>query len=140
MSYRLFEHTADVGLEVEAGSVNELFEEAARGFFSLAVEDASCIQTKREVNISLSSENFESLLVDWLSDLIFRLDAEKLLLKDFRVDIRKSDAISLEAKAWGETVDLEHHELRKDIKAVTYHDLKLEQTPKGWSARVLFDI
>ena len=71
------------------------------------------------------------------SQLLYLLDTEGLVFGRFQVDLRD---LHLEAKAWGEPFDPEFHEMKTEIKAVTYHQLEVIQKDQDWQARVIFDI
>ena len=85
----------------------------------------------------VSAKNKILVLFDWLKTLLYHFDAEHLLFSRFEVQVRPD---GLTGAAWGETLDRERHELGHEVKAVTYHGLKVEQTPNGWLAEVIVDI
>jgi SHS2 domain-containing protein len=81
------------------------------------------------------------LLFDFLQDLIFFKDAQRLLLRMREVQIaERNKSYSVKATAEGERLDAERHHQRADVKAVTLHDFSVEQIDSGWTARVLLDI
>jgi SHS2 domain-containing protein len=135
--YEFFEHTADIGLRIRATTLPELFTEAARGLFSLIVENPEVIEPADRRIIHLESESIELLLFDWLDHLLYVFDAEHLLCNRFDVTI---DELSLTATLWGERLDLSRHVLAHEVKAITYHDLKLKQIDGEWLAEVILDI
>ena len=137
--FEVFEHTADVGLRIEATNLEELFVAAARGVFSLVVENHEAIEPRQTVRIELESEDLLGLFVDWLRELIYRFETEHLLLGEFRVQL-SADRRKLSADCRGEPADWSRHLPDNELKAVTYHGLRLEQTPNGWEAEVIFDI
>ena len=138
-SFEVFEHTADVGLRVDARSLDELFVEAARGLFALTVENPEAIEPHRTVTIELESESLEGLFVDWLRELIFRFETEHLLLGEFQVQVFDGNR-RLRAECRGEPADWSRHLPDNELKAVTYHGLRVEQTLNGWEAEVILDI
>lgn len=135
--FTYFEHTADVGLLVEAPDLNSLFVDAARGLFALIVEETTEVRPETEIAVELEGTEFDYLLFDWLNELLFRFETEHLLLVDFEVNMR---ADGLTAVARGEFLDAERHQLAHEVKAITYHQLEVKQTPEGWQARVIVDI
>jgi SHS2 domain-containing protein len=135
--YEIFEHTADLGLRVRAADLNELFAEAARGLFSLMIENLDEVRPARSLTVHLQGQDREYLLFDWLNELLFLFDTEHVLLAEFRVQI---DDTGLKAEARGETLDPGRHHLDHEVKAITYHGLKVEPTPEGWLAEVIVDI
>ena len=138
-SFRVFDHTADVGLRIEADSLQQLFVEAACGVFSLVVENPEAIVPRRVLTIELESENLEGLFVDWLRELIFRFETEHLLLCQFQVQLFDGNR-RLRAECRGEPADWSRHLPDNELKAVTYHGLRVEQTLNGWEAEVILDI
>ena len=138
-SFEVFEHTADVGLRVESDTLVELFRSAARGLFSLVVENPDAIQSRQAVTIELESEDLESLYVDWLRELIYRFETEHLLLAEFDIEL-DADYRRLRAVCRGEPADWSRHLPDNELKAVTYHGLRVEQTAAGWMAEVILDI
>jgi SHS2 domain-containing protein len=135
--YETFEHTADLGLRSRAADLNALFAEAGMALFSAVVDDLSTIEPRQQIDIRLTSDDLEYLLFDWLKELLYRFDAEHLLLGRF--DVKVADC-GLEAAAWGEPMDLTKHTMLHEVKAITYHGLKVERTTDGWMAEVIVDI
>jgi SHS2 domain-containing protein len=139
MAFAVFEHTADVGVRVTAATVEELFAEAGRAVASLIVENPDAIEPRERVAIEIASEDVEALFVDWLRELIFRFEAEHLLLREFSIAIA-ADERRLRAECRGERADWTRHLPDNELKAVTYHELCVARTASGWEARVIFDI
>jgi SHS2 domain-containing protein len=135
--YRTFAHTADVGLRIETADRNGLFAEAGRAFFSLIVANLGDVQSRSSHDFEIAGDDLEFLLVDWLNELLFAYESKRLLLCEFDVAIGPD---GLKATAAGETVDPQRHRLDHEVKAITYHGLKVEQTPQGWAAEVIVDI
>jgi SHS2 domain-containing protein len=137
--YETFEHTADVGLRVRAATLEELFSEAARGLFSLIVENFDHIQPAKEFAIVVPGqlEAVDYLLFDWLNELLFRFDRDRIVFSKFAVTF---SAGGLQATAWGELVDTARHRLDHEVKAITYHRLDVAQEADGWMAEVILDI
>jgi SHS2 domain-containing protein len=135
--YETFEHTADLGLRARAPDLDSLFVEAARALFSAIVEDLSTVQLVKTVEVTIPAEDRDLLLFDWLKSLLYYFDAEHLVLGKFEVHVGPT---GLKASAWGEPLDRERHALEHEVKAITYHALKVEQTADGWLAEVIVDI
>jgi len=135
--YETFEHTADLGLRIRTLDLNTLFAEAGKALFSAIVDDLNTVQPHQEIKIQLDSEDREYLLFDWLKELLYRFDAEHLLLCRFEVQVADN---SLKATAWGEPLDWNRHELSHEVKAITYHGLRIEQIRSEWLAEVIVDI
>ena len=137
MKYRSIEHTADLGIEVEADTIEQLFEAAALGMFSIVskLDDVSCENTRE---IALDSGDFEELMFEWLNELLYLLEAEGLLLSRF--DVHSVECFRLEAEVGGEKLDLERHDVLTEVKAATYHDMVVREVNGTWFARVIFDV
>jgi SHS2 domain-containing protein len=85
-----------------------------------------------------SGENeHDYLLFDWLNELLFTFDSRRLLLAKYDVHVDRS---GLQAAAWGEPLDPARHRLEHEVKAITYHGLKVVQQDDGWLAEVILDI
>ena len=140
MTYRFIEHTADTGLEVEAETLDELFVEALRGMTD-CITELERVAPKTRRRIGVRAADLGQLLVEWLSEVVYLFEVEDLLFCQAEVEIKQSkEGFDLEATAAGEPYDPDRHPVKIAIKAVTYHQLAVEQTASGWRARVIFDI
>jgi len=135
--YETFEHTADLGLRVRAADLNQLFIEAAQGLFSAIVDDLGTVEPKQKIEVNLHGDDLGYLLFDWLNDLLYRFDTEHLLFGKFEVRIEKQNLL---ASAWGEPLNPSRHSLAHEVKAITYHSLRVEKENDGWLAEVIVDI
>lgn len=135
--HELFEHTADLGLRATAPNRNALFAEIAECLFSAVVEDVASIRPTLSESLELAGDDREFLLFDWLRELLRRFEMDGMLYARFDVSVRDD---GLSATIHGEPVDRSRHPLSHEVKAITYHELKVEQTPHGWLAEVIVDI
>ena len=135
--FEVVEHTADVGLRIEAPSCAALFAEAARALFTLLVPNMAAIRSVEKLEFALQPDTPENLLVDWLSELLFTYETRRIVLQDFAVTVNEN---GLQAVAHGEPLDSSRHETGYEIKAVTYHRLKVEPQEQGWVAEVFLDL
>jgi len=143
MPYHYLEEigTADIAFEATARDLPELFSDAADATTNVMIDNIEAIQPRETRPIELSNDKLDMLLFDFLQELIFLKDAERLLLRIRVVQIDERDEIYfVKATAEGETLDAERHHQRADVKAVTLHDFSVERTEDGWKARVLLDI
>lgn len=138
-TYTEIDHTADVGFELEAPDLPSAFERAAAAMFDM-MSDLDGVESgwRRDVRVVGRHGDRENLLIRWLTELLFLHESEQVLLSAF--DVRRVGADALEAEVAGERYDPERHVLKAEIKAPTYHDLKIEETSSGWRVRVIFDI
>ncbi len=134
--YKIIEHTADIGIEAYGKNLEEAFENAAKGMFAI-ITGNSKIDSKIKRKIELEKEKDEELLlVDWLSELLYIHDVEKLVFGEFKVEMNDK----LLGYAFGEKYDRKKHKYGMEIKAVTYHMLEIKRNKKGVTIKVLFDI
>jgi len=141
LPFRVLEHTADVGFEAFGRTKEEVFANAGRALFNLMVDlDSICPRQglRIEASASASDADASGLLVNWLSEILYLYDAEGWLLRDF--EIRSLDNRSISAVARGEQFDRARHQIKLLVKAITYHQLGLEETTSGWRAQVYVDI
>jgi SHS2 domain-containing protein len=135
--YETFDHTADVGLRIRSADLDTLFAEAAEAMFAYIVEDLRTVVPARSLGVEIVGDDRAYLLFDWLKELLYHFDAEHLLFSRFEVRVRDD---GLSATAHGEPLDRARHELSHEVKAITYHGLRVEQTADGWLAEVIVDI
>ncbi len=135
--YRLFDHTADIGIHVEAGDLNTLFAEAACGLFAIITAKVEQVRCSESFEIEIAGSDKRYLLVDWLSELLMAFELKGLLLCQFDVVVSDSGIV---ASAYGEPVDFSRHQLAHEVKAITYHGLRVESSEEGWMAEVVVDI
>ncbi len=143
MPYEFLEEVAmaDIAFQASGKSLEEVFTAAADATMNVMVEDLDTIDSKEQCAIRLENEALDMLLFDLLQEIIYHKDAEQLLLRVRQLLIRKDgDTWKLSGTAQGEKLDPARHHQRADVKAVTLHHFKLEQTPEGWIAGVILDI
>jgi SHS2 domain-containing protein len=127
------EHTADWAIRIRATELNALFEHAARGMFNLIgrIEGESGMITRP---ITLQAADLETLLVSWLEELLYILESEDLMLSSSSVQIPSNTQLLATICLLPVT------ERWKEIKAVTYHDLEVQQTSDGFEVSIVFDV
>jgi len=133
--------TADIAFEATGRDLPELFTAAADATMNVMIDNLEAIEPHETRRIGLKNDAIDMLLFDFLQELIYFKDADRLLLRirEVRID-EKEDAYSLNATAAGELLDPARHQQRADVKAVTLHDFRVEKTDGGWKASVLLDI
>ncbi|MFO0877317.1 MAG: archease [Gemmataceae bacterium] len=135
--FETFDHTADLGLRIRAADLPTLFAEAGRALLSILVEQPDAVAERARLDLRLPPDDLEYLLFDWLKALLYHFETERMLFARFAVRL---DDTGLHARAWGEPLDPARHEPAHEVKAITYHDLVVQQTPEGWLAEVIVDI
>ena len=135
--FRVLEHTADIGFEAFGATRREVFANAGRALTYLTT-DLETIVPREELLLRAEASDMPALLVNWLSEILYRFDAEGWLFRDF--EFSGLTEHSLAATALGEKFDRRRHQVKLLVKAVTYHQLELRETEKGWRAQVYVDI
>ena len=128
---------ADFEFEAYAETLEDLFAVCGKAMFE-AMTDVSKVEPLQQVQFNIKAESVEDLLFSFLSELVFIKDTRGLFFCDFVLEIEKGK--SLTCKGMGESIDRDKHELRTDVKAATYHNLKIKHDDKGYSARVILDL
>lgn len=134
---QLVEHTADTGLLVRAPDLAVLFGRAALGMFAVLANLRKVVPV-RAARVEVEAEDLEGLLVRWLSELNYLHVTRRELYTKF--DVHEVKSTLAVADIWGEPIDTERHTVYTEIKAVTFHGLRLEQSSEGWVAQVIFDL
>lgn len=135
----VFDHTADLGLRIEAGDLSDLFRTAAKGLLDVVTADRSTIEPREVEEVELAADSPEQLLIDWLNELIFRIETRHALYGRFDVEV-SPDGRSLSGTIAGEPMDPDRHVLDHEVKAATHHGLFLRPHGDGWLAEVIVDI
>ena len=135
--FEILEHPADIGFRAWGDSPAELFTCAAVALQSVAVE-TEATEERFVYPIAASGEDYESLLVNWLNELLYYLDGERVVMRGFQIDLSTPESVS--GKGWGEPRDAVRHPPKLVIKGVTYHQLSVKEDGGRWTARVFLDI
>lgn len=136
-NYELIEHTADIGVRVRGADLKFLFENAACAMFDIITKGQKPVGgTKKKIAVKQEGQGREELFINWLNELLSLSSAKGLIFTGFK--IRKLDAGSLEADVSGR--DIAGYKGTKEIKAATYHQLKIEEQESGWVAEVILDV
>jgi SHS2 domain-containing protein len=134
---REIEHTADVGLEIEAPTLAGLFERAGLAVLGIMV-DLRAVEPRERVALAVAAEDRVALLHDWLQTLLVRLTTDGFVPAELCVE----EATERSVRGWGagERLDPSRHALYSEIKGISYHELAVRETPSGWWARVIVDV
>jgi SHS2 domain-containing protein len=139
-AYEYLEHTADLFFRSCGKTPGECYANAARAMFS-AMVDANSIDPTVKKTLVLEANDLPALMHDYLSEILFLFETEGLVFRDFDVSVEKKGPVyKLSAVLTGEKFNKKKHIILTDIKAVTYHDLKVEERDGQWVAEVLCDI
>lgn len=135
--FEVLEHPADVGFAAYGQTLEELFGNAALAMLSLACV-LEGIEERERRELEASAAETESLLYAWLAEILAVADGEQLVFR--RVEVTELAAGRIRGVAYGEQFDKSRHRAGTYIKAVTYHQLRIEQTADGWRAQVYLDV
>lgn len=135
--YRFINHIADVGIKVYGSSCNELFRNGALALYDLLV-DISTVLPKEEHKITVQGEDLTDLWVNFLREALSLFHIEKVVCCNCYVAVINTGYG--EAIMYGETLDLNRHRLKQEIKAVTYHQAYVKKTSTYWVGQVIFDV
>lgn len=133
-------YIADYAFEVEAENFEELLKDACKALELVQVVDLSKVEKKEVREFSIEAENEEQAVFNLLNELIFYKDSELLIFSEFELKVEKNEKIKIFCKFSGEKLDYEKHETKIDVKAVTYHDFKVEFKNNKWYAHVVLDV
>ncbi|MBM4257210.1 MAG: archease [Deltaproteobacteria bacterium] len=131
------EHTADLGIEVEADSPADLFSCAGLALFSLMVRPEG-VKAREVREETVSADGWENLFHDWLSHLLHRFLQDGFIA--VTITVLEIAETHIRARLTGEKLDYERHDFETEMKAVTYHQLSVRNENGRWTARVIFDV
>ncbi len=135
--YKVFNHTADLGIEVFGKTEKDVFSRAAFAVFDL-MADLRFVRPVLKRPITVEGADREDLLVNYLREVLYLFTGKKILLKVFKIG--EIDGHQLKGEVMGEVFDPARHRLKREIKAVTYHRAEVRETPEGWRGRVILDV
>jgi SHS2 domain-containing protein len=137
-SFSLLDHTGDTGLLLRAPSLLELFRQAARGFYAVLLENPAAVALTVDCEISLEENDVELLLVSWLTELNYHFNVLGKLYREFDIQVTERQLL---VKLHGAEFDPKQHQILREIKAITFHQLEVRQiADQSWTARIVFDI
>lgn len=137
-SHRFFDHTGDSGVDLQAGSLEELAAEVARAFLELLTDAPDAVGEREAVAVQVSGVDEADLLVALGNELIYRFEVDKLLCA--RLEVTRLAPGALEAVLHGERYDPARHPIARPIKAITHHEAGCARARGRWRARLVFDL
>lgn len=136
-NYELIGHTADICIRVKASSLPGLFKNAGLAIFDIAAEKQNTKKPRlKTITITQKADNLDELFINWLNELLSLSSAKELIFTGFQME--KLDETSLKAKAFASPA--ENYRINTEVKAATYHELKIEKKGPAWSAQVILDV
>ena len=136
LPFEVIDHTADIGIIARGKDLPTLFSNAAAGMLSLLI-DVDTLRQDTSKEIRLEAGDRETLMVQWLNEILYITYTERLVLCKFDIVIEEN---RLAARCTGQEVDLKDNRIRREIKAATYHDLDIAQRDGGYWVKIIFDI
>jgi len=137
LPFEIIEHPADVGFRAYGRTREELFVNAARALMSLAC-DPEGLEEHETREIAATGADNESLLYAWLAEILAVQDAEQIFFR--RTEVLKMELHRVQGRVHGEKYSKRRHRAGTYIKAITMHQLRVDQTPTGWRAQVYLDV
>jgi SHS2 domain-containing protein len=138
-NYKLFDHTADIGVEVTGRTRKELFVNAAKALFDVMIESKAGEESeKQHKKITIEGADAADLLINFLRELLYLFSGEKFITVS--CEIIKFSNKEVDARLTGELFNSKKHLIKTEIKAVTYSGAKVERFKDSWKARVIFDV
>ena len=138
--YRFLDHMTDAVIEAYGTTLEEVFENAAKALCNTMI-DLKTVRPKREIKFSAKGDDLHSLLFDWLDKVMLLLVADGIAMSEFSVKIKKHDnSYLLEGITRGEPLQLDRHNYKVEIKAVTYHEMEIKQEKDIITTRFLLDL
>jgi len=139
--FEFLEHTADVYIAAYGSNLAEAFRNAALAMFE-TMTDVNSVKPKIREEVKVRGEDKQALLYSWLEELLVRFELSERLYSRFDVkEIKETgDGYELEAVIYGEPFNPARHEQKVGIKAVTYHRMEIDETPKRVTLRFILDI
>lgn len=138
MSYKFLDHATDAFVEVTAKDLKEAFALTADAVINITI-DQDKVEELDEKEFSAKGKDLRYLLFSWLEEITFVLITEGFAIRRIEFDISENNGYLINAKAFGEALDLKKHNFKVEIKAPTFYEMKIEQND-GVFMRFLLDL
>lgn len=137
MKYKTIDHTADFGIHVFGADAKDLFANAAFALFDL-ITDINALKGSNEHKVNITGDDWPDTMVNWLRELLYLWTCKEMLVKT--TDISYLTEHELIARVNFDPYDPDRHEIKNEIKAVTYHQVQVEKGLLGWESKIIFDV
>jgi len=143
-NYKLFDHTADIGVEISGRTKKELFANATYAIFDILIENndsksKSALKTqKSQKKVTVEGADVEDLLINYLREILYLFNGVAWVVSHCK--ITECGNKRLKAQLTGEPYNKNRHSIKTEIKAVTYSGVKVEKLEGNWKAKVIFDV
>jgi SHS2 domain-containing protein len=135
--YRVTPRQSDLAVKVLGNSQADLFANSAFALFDV-MTDVEKVAIKDRMPLEVEGADRDDLMVNWMRELLYLYQGSGYLLKEFH--IREAKDTSVKAEVFGEKIDPDRHEIKKEILAVAYHQSRMQKTGDQWTAQVIFEI
>jgi SHS2 domain-containing protein len=139
MPFAFFEHKADIGIRGTGNTIEETFAQTATAMFEV-MSNTKKINAKQKIPINATATEKDTLLIDFLNELLFLKDTKEMLFTRFELKIKQKKEWKLQGYAFGEKINPKKHELKSEVKAATYSQLKVEKKENKWTAQCIVDV
>jgi SHS2 domain-containing protein len=143
--YKYLEHSTDAFVQAHGSGLEELFENCAKGLVNIMF-DIDKVEDRESVTITAEGEDLENLLYDWLEKVLLKILIEQIVPSRFSIEISEKysnvagKTYLITAQVGGEKVSYDKHNYKIEIKAITYHDLKIQRIGASHIATFLVDL
>jgi SHS2 domain-containing protein len=135
--FEIIDHTADIGIIAYGSDIKEVFANVALGLFNI-MADIDDLKENIRREVWMSAEDIEVLLVEWCNELIYISEVDHIIFKRFEISELSNN--SIKATCFGHKLKSGQHGLKREIKAATYHMLKIDKENNIYKAQIIFDI
>ena len=137
MKYETIDHTADFGIHVFGADAKDLFANAAFALFDL-ITDIDTLKGVNEHKIRITGYDWPDTMVNWLRELLYLWTCKEMLVKTTNISYLTEHELT--ARVNFDPYDPDRHEIKNEIKAVTYHQIQVEKGLLGWESKIIFDV
>jgi SHS2 domain-containing protein len=132
--------TSDSAFTAYGKDLNDVFCNAALALFE-TITNTREVEAKEKRKVEVNGYDLKSLMYSWLSELLFISSSEHFLFSKFEVDIKKEgENFLLNGECSGEKIDIKKHEIKTEVKAITYHKMEIKEEDNKWKAQVIVDL
>lgn len=135
--YEQIPHTADYAARIYGRTIKELFENSAYAMFDM-MADLKGVIPRESVKVTAQAPDTESLLIAWLNELLYKMFSKQILFTEFNIVRFENNKLTAEAK--GEKIEKLSNRVHTEIKAATYHDIRIKKTRSGYEVTIVFDV
>ncbi|MCX7874662.1 MAG: archease [Melioribacteraceae bacterium] len=141
MSFKLIDHTADIAMVVDGNSIEELFISACNGWKFITIENSND-RIESSKKFLFNGNSYEELLIELINELNFQLLVKKFVFTTVnKITFSKfNSSIQLDIEIFGQRFNYEKHLIKEEIKAVTFHQMKIVNEKGLFTTKIVFDI